>query len=310
MVLAVSFKNSGMGPSIAETDSLSPKRQARSGFLGGRKHQGVVPSGGKRLVITNGLLNPNPQAVRNPIPRQSIQALQATFHPYLKLTEDPNEALRSLVLLGTRLLRQAEGLRREGNVSNARLIAHSNYPAWEKQSSGWADLDLLPAIQNRAKDKNCLQRSTATVGALLFFSLLYQQPEILAEGLSYFAREGIREGVKDAQGQWVNQSENLKFDLRSLFAKVQNKALPADTLIFSKADRELMATVAAGQGFDIQTDAGLQAYTRWIVQLLQKTAEVIETVGQPYQLSMMGYGRDAHGLLKKTGYQDVFQRRE
>ncbi len=310
MVLGISFKNSVMGPSIVDADSLSSKKQARLGFPQASKRKGSVPQEAKRLVISSGLLNPNPQAVRNPIPRQSIQALQATFHPYLKLTEDPNHALRSLVLLGTRLLQQAERLRAEGNVSNAKLVVHSDQAELVNPLSRRADLDLLPAIQNRAQDKNCLQRSTAAVGALLFFSLLYQQPEILAEGLRYFAREEIREGVKDAQDKWVNQSENLKFDLKSLFAKAQRKDLPADTLIFSKEDRALMTTVAAEQGFDIQTDAGLQAYTRWVVEVLQKTAEAIEAVGHPCQLSVMGYGWDAHGLLKKTECQDVFQRQE
>jgi hypothetical protein len=312
------FNKPTVGQPSADMEPLSSKKQSRSGFLDASKRKGYTPRGAKPLVISNGLLNPNPLAVRNPVPRKSIRALQATFHSLLEQAEnpaqDPNEALRSLVLLGTRLLQQAEALKNQAQVSNAKLIVHSPHPdhvEFGNMLSRRADIDLLPSIRNRAQDKNGLQHTTAIWGALLFFSLLYQQPEILTEGVCYFTREGIREGAKDAQDQWVNQLKNLKFDLKSLFAKVQNKSLPTDTLIFSKKDRALMKGVAAAQGFDIKTDAGLQAYTQWVVQLLQETAQAIETVGHPYQLSVMGCGWDAHkGIPKQTECQDVFQRQD
>ncbi len=312
MVFGISFKTPVVGQSVAETDRFSRKKQCSSDFPDASKRKGAVPRGAQPLVISNGLLNPNRQAVRNPIPKKDIQALQATFqsflsHPFLspsflKQTEDPNEALRSLVLLGTQLLQHVEDLKADNNLPNTKIIVHSDRDQREGRLARRADIDLLNPVQ----DQNGLQRITAGMGALLFFAMIYQQPEILTNGLGYLAQEG----VKDAQGKLSNHSENLKFDWESLLAKVQNKALPANTLIFSKKERELMAKVAAAQGFDIKTDAGLQAYTQWVVQVLQKTARAIETVGHPYQLSVMGYGWDAHGLLKKTECQDVFQRQE
>lgn len=276
-------------------------KEREADFLKASKRESLVHQDTSRFFVSNGMLNPNRKAIRNPVSTQAVRTLQGTFSSGLdtKQAVDPNEALKALVLLGTRILQQAEQLKAQGHFSDAKLMVRLDQP--ERGEGSCRDVDL--ARLKSAQEQNKLQFKRDVTCLLFCLSVLYGQPEKMIQSLGYLAQEAGR----DFQGQWEQRSQNLKFDFKSLLAQVRNKELPADTLIFSKKDRELMMPAAAAQGFDIETDRGLQAYIEWVVCVLQETAEAIEAVGRPYRLSVVAYGRDPQGQLKKTQCQEVLQ---